>query len=507
MKKVIASILCFTMCAGMFAGCKNDDKKESATTASGNGDTTASATEGSSSAADSSESAADSSETEASSEDTTTEVTTAIESYGTGSIEINMFAMSPEVPGMVKRFMADNPDMASKYKVTAMVSANTNGAYVTKLNAALTAGGDGAPDIYVAEADYILPYTQGDLSSLAAPYADFIDNVDGKLKDAQIAQYTIDLGTNTDGKLVALCYQCTGGAMIYSASIAKEVFGSDDPAEVKKAVGGGSGSWDTFKKAAAQLKEKGYAAVADFGDLWNVAEKAAATPWVVDGKVNIDPQREAYMDLIKEAYDNNWTNETGNWNDAWYAAMNGESKDPKTNQTRKVFAFFGPAWLINYTMGDHSANTKGDWRVCESPVGFWWGGSWLCVNKKGIENADKKEFLSKFVEWVTLDSSDTGLQYLWASGAMNENGTKDTVASSTVLAKVKGDMALLGGQDAFPIFIEATKFASSKCKSLLDDQLNGTFTDNAADYARGKITKEEAINNFKDACAEKGIEI
>lgn len=503
MKKVIASILCFTMAAGMFAGCKkSDDKKESETSGNG-GDTTASQADSSESATDASSEAS----SEESSEDTTTEVTTAIESYGTGSIEINMFAMSPEVPGMVKRFMADNPDMASKYKVTAMVSANTNGAYVTKLNAALTAGGDGAPDIYVAEADYILPYTQGDLSQLAAPYADFIDNVDGKLKDAQIAQYTIDLGTNTDGKLVALCYQCTGGAMIYSASIAKEVFGSDDPAEVKKAVGGGSGSWDTFKKAAAQLKEKGYAACADFGDLWNVAEKAATTPWVVDGKVNIDPQREAYMDLIKEAYDNNWTNETGNWNDAWYAAMNGESKDPKTNETRKVFAFFGPAWLINYTMGDHSANTKGDWRVCESPVGFWWGGSWLCVNKKGIENADKKEFLSKFVEWVTLDCSDTGLQYLWASGAMNDNGTKDTVASSTVLAKVKGDMALLGGQDAFPIFIEATKFASSKCKSLLDDQLNGTFTDNAGDYARGKITKEEAINNFKDACAEKGIEI
>lgn len=90
---------------------------------------------------------------------------------------------------------------------------------------------------------------------------------------------------------------------------------------------------------------------------------------------------------------------------------------------------------------------------------------------------------------------------------MNDNGTKDTVASSTVLAKVKGDMALLGGQDAFPIFISATSFASAKCKSLYDDQLNGVFTDNAADYARGKISKEDAINNFKDACAEKGIEI
>ena len=113
MKKVIASILCFTMAAGMFAGCKkSDDKKESETSGNG-GETTTAATSG------------DDTTTEASSEDTTTEVTTAIESYGTGSIEINMFAMSPEVPGMVKRFMADNPDMASKYKVTAMVSANT----------------------------------------------------------------------------------------------------------------------------------------------------------------------------------------------------------------------------------------------------------------------------------------------------------------------------------------------------------------------------------------------
>ena len=479
MKKIIASVLCFTMCAAMFAGCSSDGST-----------TTAAGTQGSSGEGG---------------DATTTESTTV--QVGTGDIAIKVFAMSNEVPNMIEEYAKRNPDFAAKYTIDATFLNNDDHAYETKLNAALAAGGDEAPDLYVAEADYILPYTQGDLSQLAAPYADFIDNVDGKLKDAQIAQYTIDLGTNTDGKLVALCYQCTGGAMIYSASIAKEVFGSDDPAEVKKAVGGGSGSWDTFKQAAAKLKDAGYAACADFGDLWNVAEKAAQTPWVVDGKVNIDPQRDAYMDLIKEAYDNNWTNETGNWNDAWYAAMNGESKDPKTNETRKVFAFFGPAWLINYTMGDHSANTKGDWRVCESPVGFWWGGSWLCVNKKGIENADKKEFLSKFVEWVTLDCSETGLQYLWASGAMNDNGTKDTVASSTVLAKVKGDMALLGGQDAFPIFIEATKFASSKCKSLLDDQLNGTFTDNAGDYARGKITKEEAINNFKDACAEKGIEI
>ncbi len=126
MKKVIASILCFTMAAGMFAGCKkSDDKKESETSGNG-GETTTAATSGDDTTTEAT--SGDDTTTESTGEETTTEVTTAIESYGTGSIEINMFAMSPEVPGMVKRFMADNPDMASKYKVTAMVSANTGGA-------------------------------------------------------------------------------------------------------------------------------------------------------------------------------------------------------------------------------------------------------------------------------------------------------------------------------------------------------------------------------------------
>ena len=42
--------------------------------------------------------------------------------------------------------------------------------------------------------------------------------------------------------------------MIYRRDIAKEVFGSDDPAEVQKKVA----DWDTFKATAEELKEKGY---------------------------------------------------------------------------------------------------------------------------------------------------------------------------------------------------------------------------------------------------------
>ncbi len=232
---------------------------------------------------------------------------------GEGDIKINVYAMSDEVPGMIEEFFKRNPDLAAKYTVNATVSNNDNQAYETKLNAALTAGGDLAPDLYVAEADYILPYTQGEFADFAAPYSSFIDDVDGKVKAADIAGYTVELGTNKSGDLVALCYQCTGGAFIYRRSIAKEVFGSDDQATVEAAIGAGTQSWDKFFEAAEALKAKGYAIVSGLGDVWNVCEKAASTPWVVDGKLNIDPMRMEYLDIAKKLIDGDYCNKTDAW--------------------------------------------------------------------------------------------------------------------------------------------------------------------------------------------------
>ena len=446
-------------------------------------------------------------------EPTTTEPTytdgavTQKDSYGNGSVVINLYTMSPEVPNMVRVFMEQNPDMASKYVVITMVCQNASKAYETRLNAALTAGGAGAPDIYVAEADYLLPYSQGAFAQYAAPYSDFIDNFNAKLNDAQIAQYTVDLGTNPDGKTVALGYQSTGGAMIYSSSIARKVFGSDDPAVIEETVGAGSGNWTKFVEACKKLNQKGYAPVADINDLWTVCSKGSATPWVVDGQLNIDPLKDEYLDLAKQMIDNNWTNETRNWSMDWYDAMNGKSKDPKTNKVRKVFAFFGPAWLINYSMAAEATDTRGDWRVCKSPVSFWWGGTWIFANKDSIGNADKKEFISRFLDWVTLDTSDTGLQYMWASGLLNDAGTKDTVASGKVLSMIDGSMDFLGGQNAFPIFIEASNSASSLDVTEYDAPLNSEFSFQAESYARGEISKDKAISDFKEYCASLGLSV
>ncbi len=403
---------------------------------------------------------------------------------------INLWTFTTEVPGMVDKFLAMNPDFAAQYEVVSTVIATTNGEYQPALDAALLAGGADAPDFYTAESAFVLKYTQGDAYAYAAPYKDLGIDVDAALAAADIAQYTVDIGTNPDGDLVGLGYQATGSGMIYRRDIAIDVWGTDDPAVIAEKVGPG---WDKFMEAAAELKAKGYAIVSGTGDIWQAIRTGGEQPWIVDGKLTIDPYREAYMDYAKILYDNGYTNDTSAWTDAWFADMAGIGAQP-------VFAFFGPAWLINYVMVNNAGDTAGNWAVTTPPVGFFWGGTWLMANK----DSDVKEAVGQIIEWITLDSSDTGLQYYWANGTMTEGvvGTKDTVASGTVMAKSDGTVAFLGGQNMFDVFVPANAYATGAVLTQYDETINTYFNNQVQQYKLGEKTREEALEGFKTDVAD-----
>ena len=220
-----------------------------------------------------------------------------------GDNVINLWSFTDEIPGMVEKYLADHPDFG--YEVKTTIIATTDGAYQPALDQALAGGGADAPDMYAAEAAFVLKYTQGDACDYAATYEDLGIDVEKELADAQIAPYTVDIGTRpSDGKLVGLGYQATGGAFIYRRSIAKDVFGTDDPEEVGKIIGSGTNSWDKFFEAAEALKAKGYAIVSGDGDIWHSLENSSDKGWIVDGKLNIDPKRESFLDLSKHLMDN-----------------------------------------------------------------------------------------------------------------------------------------------------------------------------------------------------------
>jgi multiple sugar transport system substrate-binding protein len=403
---------------------------------------------------------------------------------------INLWTFTDEVPNMVAKFMELHPDFAAQYEVKSTIIATTNGEYQPALDAALLAGGADAPDFYTAESAFVLKYTQGDAYAYAAPYKDLGIDVDAELAAADIAQYTVDIGTNPDGDLVGLGYQATGSGMIYRRSIALDVWGSDDPAVVAEKIGT---SWDDFLAAAEELKAKGYAAVSGGGDIWQAIRTGGESPWIVDGKLVIDPYRESYLDIAKTIYDNGYSNDTSAWTDAWYADMDGLGEKP-------VFAFFGPAWLINYVMINHSDNTFGDWAVTTPPVGFFWGGTWLLANK----DSDVKEAVGQIIEWITLDCTETGLQYYWANGTMTDGvvGTKDTVASGTVMAMSDGTVDYLGGQNMFDVFVPANAYASGSSLTQYDETIASYFNNQVQQYKLGEKSREDAIAGFKQDVAD-----
>ncbi|WP_319758102.1 ABC transporter substrate-binding protein [uncultured Sphaerochaeta sp.] len=406
---------------------------------------------------------------------------------------INLWSFTDEVPKMLEKYKELNPDF--DYEINTTIIATTDGAYQPALDQALASSGDNAPDIYCAESAFVLKYTQGDAAHFAAPYKDLGIDVNAKLKEADIAQYTVDIGTNPDGDLVGLGYQATGGAFIYRRSIAKDVWGTDDPAVIKTKVGPG---WDKFFKAAEDLKKKGYGIISGDGDIWHAIEGSSDKGWIVDGKLYIDPDREAFLDVAKMLIDKGYHNDTRDWTDAWFADMKDAGEKP-------IFGFFGPAWLINYVMAGNSGGTKpgegtyGDWAVCEPPVGFFWGGTWVLANDK----SPVKDAVGEIIEWITLDSSNTGLQYYWANGTLNgPGGTKDTVASGTVMSKSDGTLPFLGGQDMFDVFVPAGKFATGKNKTQYDETINIYWRDQVREYSNGNKTRSQAIADFKQQVAD-----
>jgi hypothetical protein len=415
-----------------------------------------------------------------------------------GKAVINIMSFTDEVPGMVTKYMEAHPEVAEKYDVNTTITATTDGLYQPALIQALSAADSNSPDIYCAEAAFVLKFAQGDAAEFAAAYEDLGIDVAALTEAADIAKYTIEIGTRpSDGKLVGLGYQATGGAFIYRRSIAKDVWGNDDPAFVAEKIGAGSGSWDAFFAAAAELKEKGYAIVSGDGDMWHAVENSSDAAWVVDGKLTIDPKREAFLDYSKTLKDNGYHHDTQDWQEGWFADM---KKDGG------VFGFYGPAWLINYTIGancgEGDESSYGDWGVCAPNVGFFWGGTWVFAGKT-VVGSEKAEVIADIIKWITLDTDEESLQYKWANGTLNgEGGTKDTVASGVVMAKSNGTMDFLAGQDMFEVFVPANQYANGTNMTQYDEDINSYWRDAVRQYTAGNLSREDALNAFKQNVAD-----
>ena len=384
-------------------------------------------------------------------------------------VAINVMSFISDVPGMIEEYqMSSGADWA----LNTTIIATTDGMYQPALNDMLA---DGEVDIFAAEAAFVLDYSKGDISKYAAPYEDFIEDFDNKLKDADIAEYTSTIGSNDEGKIIALGYQSNGCCFIYRRSIAKKVFGTDNPERIGEIIGAKTGSWDKFFEAAAKCKEKGYAMISGLDDIYLMID-GFSNGWLDENnKLCIDEKQEAYLDIAKRIIENGWSNNTQTWIEAWDADMRGKN------------------------------GTYGDWAVCLPPTGAFWGGTWIFATQEAIANPAKKAIVADIIEYLTLDTTDKGWLYKWATGTRwnlnigySDSITKDSVASAVVMQNVDGTSDFCGGQDIHKVYAQADKMVDGTKMTAYDNTINSFWRGLVREYAEGHKTKEEVIKELKD---------
>ncbi len=342
-------------------------------------------------------------------------------------------------------------------------------------------------DIFLIEADYALKYVDADA------------NVAMKLSDVGITKddlsdqykYTQDIVTDKNGDMRASSWQACSAGLIYNRAIAKAVLGSDDPAEVQKAVS----DWGKYNETAAKMKAANYLMTATANDTFRVYSNNVSAPWVKDNKVTIDANIKKWVDDSKALVDAKETGTGDLWSDEWSAGF----KAPGT-----VFCYFGPAWLINFSMGNAPGSDKGDdgsvayqggWGFCEGPQGYYWGGTWVCA----ANGTDNPTLVKDVIKTMTTDKKVLKEIAMKDSDCVNSKSVLKDLAGSA-----DGNNKVLGGQNPYATLAAGAEKVNMSNTCPYDQGCNEAFQAAMKDYFTGTAASyDAAVQAFQKAVKEK----
>jgi hypothetical protein len=337
-------------------------------------------------------------------------------------------------------------------------------------------------DLFLVEADYALKYVDEDVT---LPVTDL--GIEMSELDNQYG-YTKDVMTSSDGKLKGVSWQGCPGTLIYNREIAKDVWGTDDPAE----VGAKLDSWDKYYAAAAEVQAKGYLMQSTTNDSFRVYSNNATKLWVDDSlNLQIDDGIMEWVDKSKAMVDAKQTTTNDLWSDDWNKGMYPDGK---------TFCYFGPAWLINFCMhadDEASVAAKGGWGACEGPKGFYWGGTWIAA----ANGTDNPALVADIIRKLTTDET------IMTDIVKKDN---DFVNNKPAMEKLAADDSfafdVFGGQNPLGMYAAGADKIVLK-QSAYDQGCNEEFQKAMKNYFDGNATKEEALSQFYKAVKEKYPEL
>lgn len=382
----------------------------------------------------------------------------------------NIYAWNEEFKGFFEKYY----EVPEGVTVNWIITPSENGAYQQKLDEALLnqadASADDKVDLFLAEADYILKYAGSELTQdiTALGVTDFSNTY----------PYTVQAASDANGVVKGVSFQCCPSALIYRRSIAKDVLGTDDPAEVQEALS----DWQKFEEVAAKAAEKGYLMTASFAATYRAFSNNSSAPWVdAENNLQFDEQITAWMDQTEKFIENGYTLSSGIWEDGTTAEMFADGK---------AMCFFGPAWYFNFSMTnaqDPEKGCSGDWAICQGPAAHFWGGTWLMAPA----DSDNPTMLADIMD--TFINDEEVCSQLVENDAQFSN-------NQAVNAKYAEDPAFgndfLGDQNDVALFVELAKNIKFENGTIYDQLLNEGLQTAMQEYYRGSVDEDTALKNF-----------
>lgn len=382
---------------------------------------------------------------------------------------IHVYSWNEELGSRIdSHFRTKYPELSDLVIYENLDVSGTGEEYKTGIQNAISANDDNVPSIVAADNDVALYFAQQDW---AIPVTDAGLTMD---MYSNAYQYTIDYAT-VDGNLMAMTWQATPGCFVYRTDVAEEVLGTSDPDEVQEYVK----DWDTFLDTAAKMKEAGKYMVSGPDDLKYAFIDQKTSPWVEDGKLNIDSCVEDYLNTSKVIYDEGYSLKSAMWSTEWTANMS----------SGDVFGYFGCTWFVQWSLAEDS---HGMWNLCVGPVSYHWGGSYMLIT----ENCPNKELAALVVYTLCCD---TDVMYDLYADDYDFPNNQEAVAN--LIADGVGSNPILDGQDPLVGWDEAAKGLSLQYATSYDATFNG-YLDSAAStfWAEGQSV-DDAVANIKEQVA------
>ena len=464
-KKIISTLLCAAMTASMLAGCGGTASNDTGSDNNATGDTTAAEDKG--------------------------DAVSDAGSSDEGKV-LNIYCWNEEFKSRITDhypgYTAVDATTGTIGDVTVNwnITPNDDNAYQNNLDATLlkqdSAAADDKIDLFLVEADYALKYVDTDYTMSLA---------DLGISDSDLAnqyQYTKDIVTDSQGVLKGVSWQGCPGVLFYNRDAAKEVLGTDDPSEVQNYVS----DWSTFNDTAKKMKDAGYSMTSSANDTYRVYSNNVTSKWVEDGKINIDDNIMNWVNDSKELVDAGETGTYDLWSDDWKAGFYPEGK---------VFCYFGPAWLVNFSMAadtEGSIGNQGGWGATEGPQGFFWGGTWICA----AQGTDNPGLVKDIMLQMTTNEDIMKEIVVDDDDFVNNKPVMEEMAADTSYSS-----KILGGQNPLGMYCAGVEDLDLSNLSSYDQGCNEEFQNAMKNYFEGTATLDEALDLFYKAVVEKYPEL